>query len=426
MRSCILILLLTGATATRTAPDVAEKVAQEARENIQIHDGFLAEEKKDVIKEKQVKANKDLSALQRDSPKKDSKAEQVTALTKKMENVVAGLEKIQKTQGNGPEGPTKFSQILTPFLAGLHTVIDEVKTNKKLGDDEKLVKLKNAEASIAGLTKDMAKRSDELKSEDESEKESLLLGVLMARKGHPESQLEVMKADDFKNLACVKYVLQHHDSKKEYTEEVAVYLDGKTAKPAPKANVTSVLAVDKKASLKEVTGMIVAQLEGQLKKMEAHAALEESLHKKVDAEHKKIHDELEAKDKKQAGLKGADQKKKKQIERAMKTAKRLKKKEDAKYNREHSMIQHDIGSLKSAIEAVKKGDMKALSSAQGALEQSMKSMKDNTQEFLHFLQMSTYTREQDCPYCKAQCLEKCHADGHSFMECMGQCENAGN
>merc|ERR1719160_1313271 len=47
----------------KTAPDVAEKVAQEARENIQIHDGFLAEEKKDIVKEKQVKANKDLSAL---------------------------------------------------------------------------------------------------------------------------------------------------------------------------------------------------------------------------------------------------------------------------------------------------------------------------------------------------------------------------
>merc|ERR1719161_3522820 len=147
---------------------------------------------------------------------------------------------------------------------------------------------------------------------------------------------------------------------------------------------------------------------------------------KVDAEHKKIHDDLQAKEKKQAGLKGADQKKKKQIERAMKTAKRLQKKEDAKYKREHSMIQHDISSLKSAIEAVKKGDMKALASAQGALEQSMKNMQSNTQEFLHFLQMSTYTREQDCPYCKAQCLEKCHAGGHSFMECMGQCENAGN
>merc|ERR550537_1033716 len=65
MWSNVLILLLAGATATRTAPDVAEKVAQEARENIQIHDGFLAEEKKDIVKEKQVKANKDLSALQK-------------------------------------------------------------------------------------------------------------------------------------------------------------------------------------------------------------------------------------------------------------------------------------------------------------------------------------------------------------------------
>merc|ERR1719473_1966238 len=164
MKSFILIPLLLGATATRTAPDVAEKVAQEARENIQIHDGFLAEEKKDIQKEKQVKADKDMSALQRDAPKKENKPEQIAALTKKLENVVTGLEKIQKTQGSGPEGETKFSKILTPFLAGLHAVIDEVKTDKKLTEDQKLEKLKNAQASIAGLTKDMAKRSEELKT----------------------------------------------------------------------------------------------------------------------------------------------------------------------------------------------------------------------------------------------------------------------
>merc|ERR1719313_2427096 len=63
MRSCILVLLLAGVSA-RTAPDVAERVAQESKENIQIHDGFLAEEKKDIQKEKQVKADKDMSALQ--------------------------------------------------------------------------------------------------------------------------------------------------------------------------------------------------------------------------------------------------------------------------------------------------------------------------------------------------------------------------
>merc|ERR1719159_1630028 len=66
MRFAILVnfMLMANASITKTAPDVAEKVAQEAKENIQIHDGFLAEEKKDIQKEKQVKANKDLSALQ--------------------------------------------------------------------------------------------------------------------------------------------------------------------------------------------------------------------------------------------------------------------------------------------------------------------------------------------------------------------------
>merc|ERR1719191_2111427 len=156
--------------------------------------------------------------------------------------------------------------------------------------------------------------------------------------------------------------------------------------------------------------------------------LQEQLHAKVDAEHKKILEKLQAEEKKlQSGLKGAtDQKKKKQVQRAIRTAKRLQKKEEAEYKKEHGMITRDIGSLKSAIESVKKGDMKALAGAESALEKSMNSMKSNTQDFLHFLQMSTYTREQDCPYCKAQCLEKCHAEGHSFMDCMGECENAGN
>merc|ERR1719421_2088546 len=99
--------------------------------------------------------------------------------------------------------------------------------------------------------------------------------------------------------------------------------------------------------------------------MEEHMKLQEQLHAKVDAEHKKILDKLQAEEK--------------QLQRAIRTAKRLQKKEDAEYKREHGMITRDIGSLKSAIESVKKGDMKALASAQGALEKSMNSMKSNTQ-----------------------------------------------
>merc|ERR1711957_1095644 len=63
--SAVAVLIASaGATQLRTAPDVAARVAEESRENLQIHDGFQSQEDKDVQKEKQVKADKDLSALQ--------------------------------------------------------------------------------------------------------------------------------------------------------------------------------------------------------------------------------------------------------------------------------------------------------------------------------------------------------------------------
>jgi len=60
----VAIFAVATALQLQTAPDVSEKVAQEARENIQIHDGFAAQEKKDDDMQKKVKADKDLSALQ--------------------------------------------------------------------------------------------------------------------------------------------------------------------------------------------------------------------------------------------------------------------------------------------------------------------------------------------------------------------------
>ena len=55
---------LASAVKFRTAPDVATRVAEEQQENIQIHDGFLSQEQKDVEQEKKVKSDRDLSALQ--------------------------------------------------------------------------------------------------------------------------------------------------------------------------------------------------------------------------------------------------------------------------------------------------------------------------------------------------------------------------
>merc|ERR1719335_461232 len=105
----------------------------------------------------------------------------------------------------------------------------------------------------------------------------------------------------------------------------------------------------------------------------------------------------------------------------------MQKKEDRDYLKQHALMVRDVDALKKAIESVKKGDMKALAKMQQVLKDSIQAMKGRD-DFLHFLQLSEFTdsRSGDCPYCKAQCLEKCHNDGQTFMDCMQTCANAGN
>mmetsp|Transcript_1332 Transcript_1332/g.2507 ORF Transcript_1332/g.2507 Transcript_1332/m.2507 type:complete len:188 (+) Transcript_1332:81-644(+) len=63
--ACLLGLLLSHAAATRLRvdPNLEARVAAESQQNIQIHDGFLSQEKSDNDEVAQVKANKDFSAL---------------------------------------------------------------------------------------------------------------------------------------------------------------------------------------------------------------------------------------------------------------------------------------------------------------------------------------------------------------------------
>uniref|UniRef100_A0A7S3TM11 Uncharacterized protein n=1 Tax=Strombidinopsis acuminata TaxID=141414 RepID=A0A7S3TM11_9SPIT len=66
-RTCLVLIALVGAAGALkvdSSPDVSAQVAEEARENIQIHDGFLSQEVKDDQAVRQVKADRDLSALQ--------------------------------------------------------------------------------------------------------------------------------------------------------------------------------------------------------------------------------------------------------------------------------------------------------------------------------------------------------------------------
>jgi len=349
-------------------------------------------------------------------------AEDVPTLTKKLEQIVGGLEGIYAQQEKSSNGPSNFAKILKPFLTEMHAVLKEVQTDKKLTEAQKLEKLHNAEASVSGLKKDMAKLTTDLKAEGEEEKESLLMGVLMSRKDKPEAQqLEVMKSDDFKNLEVVKYVLAHRDAKKSLVEQVAAHLD---SKPHSKSS--------SRLSLQATTQQIATKLDGFLKNLENHLAHQEKLHKKVSNE---LAEQLKKDEAKMASLKGKDKnlkdksvnEEKAKAARSVKLVKRMQKKENREYLKQHALMERDVSALKKAIAGVQKGDMRAVGQMQQVLKDSISAMKGRD-DFLHFLQLSEYTdsRSGDCPYCKAQCLEKCHNDGHSFMECMGTCANAGN
>lgn len=345
----------------------------------------------------------------------------VAKLTNKLEHVIGGLDAVYKAQSEGTQGVSRFGKLLKPYLIEMHKVMTEVQTDKKLSEGQKLQKLHNVETSVNGLKTDMDKLTTTLKSEGEEEKESILLGVLMSRKSKSEKeQMEVLESADFKNLGVVKYVLAHRDAKKSWAEQVAARLDATTT-----VNHTAV-----KSMAAETEG-IAKQLTTFLKTMEKHLADQERLHKKIVAEQATSLKTYEAKMK---AFQGKDKnmanktltKEKQKTSQIIKILKRRQKKENREYLKEHGMMSKNVGALKGAIEAVKKGDMAQLAKMQGVLRQSMQAMQGN-QDFLHFLQLQAWTdHSKACPYCKAQCLEKCHNGGHSFMQCMTECENVGN
>jgi hypothetical protein len=106
-------------------------------------------------------------------------------------------------------------------------------------------------------------------------------------------------------------------------------------------------------------------------------------------------------------------------------------KESRTYEKWHVETARDIHSMEKSVAGVKKGDIAAVESAKAALYASMQNMQAQTGDFLHFLQTGDSLRrvgvsQEDCPYCAAQCLEKCHASGASYVQCMSvTCKDAG-
>jgi hypothetical protein len=322
-------------------------------------------------------------------------AQEISALRKRLSKMATGLAGML-SQEHGEAFNKDIAPALKLFLKNLQDSLKATENSKDLEATAK--RLHAAEAGISSLLKDLNGQQEAVMKENEAQQASLLLGVLMTKQKEPmEKQLEILKSKDFVKLEVAQTLLAKHDPKVALFKQAADYLDkhgGKQVKPDTKAA----------AAMGKIQSITTA--------LQKRVDILEREDKEGKARHTKIIKALEAKTKK--GPK-----------EQQRIAQRLLKKEERKFKKWEATIGHDLANMKAAVEAVKKGDLKALEKTKAAMEQSMKAMQAKSGGFLHLLQLGHKVMRQDCPYCAAQCLDMCHEEGKSYGACLAACADAG-
>lgn len=318
----------------------------------------------------------------------------------KVANLRAKLQQVQKGLSNlfAKEGPASsgVATLMSKFNSELNQTLKETQNSSS---KEALQKLKNAESGVHALVKDLTKQQVQLMHENGEQETSLLLGVLMTRQNEPmKEQLEVLNKPEFHKLPVVKAVLKANNTKTPLFQQVAAELD--------KLNGNH--TVQAKASKSQRVNTIVQSLERRLHQLET-----------AEERRQKVHStEMKELDKR-ANLKG------KNNTHAAHHALVLKRVLHRKFQKESALAKKDIRSMRSAINAIKTGDMAALRRAQLALKESLKSMESHGGGFLYLIQIVHRSEGLDCPFCAAQCVEKCHNEGKSYTTCLTDCADAG-
>eukprot|EP00929_Paragymnodinium_shiwhaense_P020323 TRINITY_DN1358_c0_g1_i1.p2 TRINITY_DN1358_c0_g1~~TRINITY_DN1358_c0_g1_i1.p2 ORF type:complete len:353 (+),score=165.16 TRINITY_DN1358_c0_g1_i1:71-1129(+) len=287
---------------------------------------------------------------------------------------------------------SKVAPALKLFADNLNGVLNQTKSMKPA---DAMKKLLDAKAGVSNLVSEMTHQQESLMKEDFKQRENLLMGVLMTNKKESmDKQLEILKDDDFEGLDVSKALLKSHDNSTALYMQAAKWLDAhKDAGGVMSKKSHTSKAADLAASFDKR----VAALEKESEARELH--------------HKKHVEDLEAIIKK--GGKEA------------KIAKIGLKREEHRFKKTAAQSKRDIASMKEAAAAMRSGDMKALKHAQDALQKSLDSLKSGNAGMLVFLQEGNSIMETDCPYCAAQCVEKCHNNGKAYTECLTECADAG-
>jgi len=307
---------------------------------------------------------------------------------------------------SGKEGNTHVAIMVGKVNIELQKILAETAHPK----DAKaaLKQLEEANSSVQQLSTDINNEQLKLMREGNEQAEGLLLGVLMQQQSEPISkQLEVMKSPDFAKLPVVAAVLAAKDVKTPLFKQVAAWLDAHAPTRPKKVEPQIPEKLNKGKDGKPDVTPIVLALESNLNK------LEKGEQRMVD------HHEAEMKELDRLMTE------KKNNTRAVHQIQLMKKRDQREFSKQVVMGTHDLQALKSAINSVKKGDLAGLANAQKALELSMKAARAQSGKFLVFVQLMNRVSGMDCPFCAAQCVDKCHNEGKSYVACLAVCADAG-
>jgi hypothetical protein len=328
--------------------------------------------------------------------KKEVTPAEVAALHKQLETISSKLSMMLNAK-DGSLAHAKVGPSMQVFLKELQTVLSST-ADKKLAPALAMEKLMAAKEGLASLMGDLTARQESIMKEDNAQRESLLLGVLMTnQKESMAKQIEILQDSDFAELEVAKALLKEHNATTPLYVQAATYLD-----KHPKRKAAPMTISEKSAN---PLAKIQSMLEKRLASLVHEYDVREKFHQKKVADFA-------------AQLKTADTKEKH-------TVHILAKREERNFKKWSAMRKHDIDAMKGAVEGVKKGDMKAVQRARTALENSMKALQSQTGGFLYLIQLGHKLVSRDCPYCAAQCVDKCHTAGKPYVQCLTDCADAG-
>jgi hypothetical protein len=310
---------------------------------------------------------------------------------RKMERIASGLVGVLKAK-DGPFTHSKVAPALKLFADNMNAVLKDVAKTKTPADAMR--KLRKARDGAESLIIELTRQQISLMKEDVSQKESLLLGVLMSHQSDSmQHQFEILRSADFADLNVSQELLRTGSKKDSLYKQAAVYLDARREIGSKAVTVNAKIEA------------MAASLDKRVEALERESQLRE---KHFNKKMTKLSDLA----------KNASKVEHRQLQSFMHREKR-------KFNKWAAARKHDLASMKAAADAVRKGDAKALERARAALLRSLEALKSQSGGFLHLLQLGHTVLERDCPYCAAQCIEGCRQHGESYVSCLGTCEDAG-